>query len=417
MRTGTDHVPDVTKMVAGRPGAPVRDGRAWPLVRLGEVARFHNGRAFKPAEWKDTGIPIIRIQNLNTPDAHYNCFDGDIAPEHAITIGDLLVSWSASLDAYIWRGPDAALNQHIFKVEENPSLVDRLYLYYVLREKMSEIRERIHGATMKHITKPEFLACVVPLPPLDEQRRIAARLDEQMAHAARARAAAEEHLRLARSLLPSILREVFSPATPNRWPLVRLGEVCHFIRGVSFKKHEVRHDAAEGFVPVLRAGNIDDTLNVADDLVWIPDRKVASEQLLRLGDIAICMSSGSPAVVGKTAALQQHWTGTVGAFCGIIRPRANVDPEYLALWLRSADFIEWRDLQARGANIQNLRFSQLSTLEIPLPLLGEQRRIAAELSRRLASVERLAESIRAELAALDALPGALLRGGFGRGGA
>jgi hypothetical protein len=78
----------------------------WRWVRLGDVAEYYNGRAFKPDDWGKTGLPIIRIQNLNSLVAPFHYFAGDVAPHNRVDNDDLLISWSASLDAYIWRrGP------------------------------------------------------------------------------------------------------------------------------------------------------------------------------------------------------------------------------------------------------------------------------------------------------------------------
>lgn len=88
----------------------------WTQTSLGEIARYLNGRAFKPSEWETSGVPIIRIQNLNDPLAKYNYSTKDYDPKFKIIKGDLLFAWSASLGAYIWHGEDAWLNQHIFKV-------------------------------------------------------------------------------------------------------------------------------------------------------------------------------------------------------------------------------------------------------------------------------------------------------------
>ena len=82
---------------------------------------------------------------------------------------------------------------------------------------------------------------------------------------------------------------------------VALGEVTEFIRGVTFDKLDVRTTAAEGTITILRAGNIKTELDAQNDLIWVPVSKVRTEQLLRQNDIAICMSSGSSDVVGKTA--------------------------------------------------------------------------------------------------------------------
>jgi len=159
------------------------------------------------------------------------------------------------------------------------------------------------------------------------------------------------------------------------WPLVPLAVVARLIRGVTFSGAEAQDSPRPNHVPVLRAGNISDRLIVESDLVWVPESRVGPEQRLRLGDIAICMSSGSAAVVGKTAALEQEWDGCVGAFCAIIRPAGYADPRYLAAYLKGSQFTQWRKNQAQGANIQNLRGSELLLVPIPLPPLSEQQRI------------------------------------------
>jgi type I restriction enzyme S subunit len=153
----------------------------WPVARLGDIAQFQNGRAFKPSEWSPAGLPIIRIENLTDPTAPFNRFEGPVDERHLVGDGDLLVSWSASLDAFIWNRGVGVLNQHIFKVNEDRLLLDRSYFFHALRYSMTAIRAQVHGATMQHITKPAFEAVTIPLPPLDEQRRIAAQLRNQLA--------------------------------------------------------------------------------------------------------------------------------------------------------------------------------------------------------------------------------------------
>ena len=72
--------------------------------------------------------------------------------ENVAEPGDLLFAWSGSLDVYRWPGPEALINQHIFKVEENRDLVDRRFLYYALRAVMGTIRSQIHGSTMNNVS-------------------------------------------------------------------------------------------------------------------------------------------------------------------------------------------------------------------------------------------------------------------------
>ena len=175
---------------------------------------------------------------------------------------------------------------------------------------------------------------------------------------------------------------------------VAFGEVCDFVRGVSFDGDEAIDVSKEGYVPILRAGNIGDELYIQDDLVWVPEKRVSEEQYFQVGDIAICMASGSPAVLGKTAQLKESFFGSVGAFCGIIRP-TKADPNYIAYWLKSSDFMAWRDSQANGVNIQNLRPNEIREIKIPLPPLTEQKRIASLLARadRLRQLRRTAHHL------------------------
>ena len=191
-----------------------------------------------------------------------------------------------------------------------------------------------------------------------------------------------------------------------------LKDVCSFIRGVGFQKHEVRSSPAPGHLPILRAGNIQGKLDAVNDLVWVPKERVSDEQRMRPGDIAICLSSGSPLVVGKTAQLQGPFDGSVGAFCGIIRPRDSVSARYLGYWFRSAAYLRWRNSQARGANIQNLRFSNLESLTIPWPSLPEQKRITLILTEQMAAVERARAAVGTQLEAAKALGRSLSRETF-----
>ncbi len=150
----------------------------WTYKKLGEVATFINGYAFKPDQWKDSGTPIVRIQNLNNPEAPYNYYDGEVPDKVKIKDGDLLISWSASLGTYIWKGGDAFLNQHIFKVEFNKLDVDKMFLKYAVTSKLDAMAQLVHGATMKHIVKKDFDNTLIPYPSLSVQQSIVSELDK-----------------------------------------------------------------------------------------------------------------------------------------------------------------------------------------------------------------------------------------------
>jgi type I restriction enzyme S subunit len=180
---------------------------------------------------------------------------------------------------------------------------------------------------------------------------------------------------------------------------VQLQEVASVVRGVTFGKGDASDEPRDGYIALLRAGNIRDELDIASDLLWVPEALVGEEQRMRPGDIAICMSSGSSSVVGKSARLCSPWTGAVGAFCALVRPNsALVLPEFLSFYLRSATFRAWTR-QAAGASIKNIRKSDLERLRLSIPPLDEQRRIVDILSRAegILRLRREAEKKAAEL--------------------
>lgn len=180
----------------------------------------------------------------------------------------------------------------------------------------------------------------------------------------------------------------------KRWPVKPLSEFAEVIRGVSFDKSQVFDSPGKNLVPILRAGNIQDSLLTDSDLVFVPAQLVSPEQHMRRGDLAVCMSSGSPAIVGKSAHLEGDWAGSVGAFCAIVRFGEELHHRLGSYWFRGSAFMQWRDNNAKGANIQNLRRTELEKLPIPIPPLAEQERIvklldeADELRKLRAQADR-----------------------------
>jgi len=184
------------------------------------------------------------------------------------------------------------------------------------------------------------------------------------------------------------------------WPTRPLRDVATVIRGVSFDKRQVGYEPKKNSIPILRAGNIRDSLLTDSDLIYVPEELVREEQRMRRGDLAVCMSSGSAAVVGKTAHLENDWSGSVGAFCAIVRFNGNLHHRLGSYWFRSPAFLQWRDSKAQGANIQNLRRTELEALSIPVPPMAAQKRIVKlldesdELRKRRAQADhRTAELI------------------------
>lgn len=151
----------------------------WGVRTIGEMFRLINGCAFKPEDWKPSGTPIIRIQNLNDPSAEFNYSQAPVPERNRIDSGDLLFAWSGTLGssfgARVWNGPSGVLNQHIFKVLMDEQQITLPFSLLVLARVEEDIAKRTHGfkASFVHVKKSDLVKVELLLPSLPEQQRIA----------------------------------------------------------------------------------------------------------------------------------------------------------------------------------------------------------------------------------------------------
>lgn len=156
------------------------DGRVnleqWQESTLGELCELGGGHGFRPTDWSDTGMPIIRIQNVRGS-KDFNYFAGDPQPEWVVEPGELLFAWAGvpgvSFGPGIWEGPRAVLNQHIYRVTPRDGVL-RDWLYEVLLYLTPLIERRAHGfkSSLLHIRKQEFTSQRILVPPAAQQEHI-----------------------------------------------------------------------------------------------------------------------------------------------------------------------------------------------------------------------------------------------------
>lgn len=145
-------------------------------TRMGDIATYINGAAFKPKDWSAEGKPIIRIQNLNDPTAEYNHFAGTIDEKYLVHPGEILVSWATHLEAYLWNGEESWLNQHIFRTVFDKMDVNKTFFLYAANVALKEAFKKAHGfkQTMEHIKRGDFEDAIVYLPDMATQEQFAA---------------------------------------------------------------------------------------------------------------------------------------------------------------------------------------------------------------------------------------------------
>ncbi|NPA92849.1 MAG: restriction endonuclease subunit S, partial [Chloroflexi bacterium] len=175
----------------------------------------------------------------------------------------------------------------------------------------------------------------------------------------------------------------------------KLEDIAEIIRGVSYKKNVSQSFASPGYIPVLRATNIQERkLILHDSLVFVPASIAKEEQYLRPGDSVICISSGSKHLVGKSAMLRSKWKGAFGAFLAVVRPASHVDAQFVGYFLNSPQYQDAVRRLSSGININNLRIRDLAKIRLPLPPLPEQRRIVAKIEALFSRLDAAEEGLR-----------------------
>ena len=159
-----------------------------------------------------------------------------------------------------------------------------------------------------------------------------------------------------------------------------LSDIMTQVRGLSYSKKDSTDVYDEGKIAVLRAGNIYESKIIEKDYVFVPKTLVKEKQYLRRGDILIAASSGSISVVGKAAMVSENMDASFGAFCKVLRPdKDKVDLHYFKHFFETDYYKRTIKSLAEGANINNLKTEHFDNLNIPLPPLEEQKKIAAIL--------------------------------------
>lgn len=126
--------------------------KGWEYKKLKDLCRVINGRAYKNTEFKEEGIPIVRIQNL-TGGGKTVFSDLDLPQDKLIEKEDFIYAWSATFGPYIWRGPKSIYHYHIWKMDVDETIISRYFLYLTMFRKTESMKSAGTGSIFTHLTK------------------------------------------------------------------------------------------------------------------------------------------------------------------------------------------------------------------------------------------------------------------------
>ena len=432
---------------------------SWGRVLLGDIATIQNGFPFKSSQFtRDEGMPLIRIRDVGGDSSDTN-YVGAYDPAFIVKAGDLLIGMDGDFNCARWRGPDGLLNQRVCRVILKSDIYHPKLLDYALPGYLKAINDMTSSVTVKHLSSKSIAEIPLPLPPMDQQKRIVAeiekqfsRLDEAVANLKRVKAnlkrykaavlkdavegrLVETEAELARregrsyetgaQLLQRILetrrsqwkgkgkyKEPVAPDTsdlpelPEGWVWALLNQLSDVVRGGSPRPAgDPRYFG--GPVPWITVGPL--TADESDYLHRVPEGlTLEGKERSRYiePDTLLLTNSGATLGVPKISLIGGCINDGVAALLDVDYPLKR----YLVNFLRTKTMSMRRINQ--GAAQPNLNTSIIKAMIVPLPPEAEQQRIIAEVDRRLSLLRETEALVDANLQRAERLRQSILANAF-----
>lgn len=406
--------------------------QGWDFRILGEVCKLRNGYAFKSAEYlKENGIPIIRISDIGDGKVDItNCVrinENEEFENYRVNRNEILVAMSGATTGKfgIYRGDEKVYqNQRVGKFEIlYKEVLNNSYLLYLLYSLKNKILKDAYGGAQPNISSGKVEELPILLPPLAEQHRIVAKIEELFSSLDKG----IESLKTAQAQLKTYRQAVLKWAfegrltnenvkdgeLPEGWKWEISGNL--FVYVTSGSRGWAKYYATDGAV-FLRMGNLDHNtilLDLSDiQRVKLPEQVEGTRTRVQTDDILISITAD----VGMIGLVPDKFPESyINQHVALARPKENlINPKYIAWYLSSEQNgqKQFRVLQ-RGATKVGLGLDDIKSIHVPLPLnLPEQSLIVTEIEKRLSVCDKLEESIAQSLTQAEALRQSILKKAF-----
>lgn len=396
----------------------------WKWVKLGEViSEAQTG--FACGQRDSQGVIQLRMNNVDTwGNISFIEFirvpaDSDTINRYRLLPNDVmfnntnsteLVGKSALFNSY---DEEVVFSNHFTRLRTNiHSLTPELLVAWLNHKWQEGVFARICNRWIGQsgIKSDKLLSLKLPLPPLPEQKRIAAILREQLSSVDRARKAAEERLEAIKALPTAFLRRVFpqyGQPLPEGWKWVKLTEL-------SIKIDYGYTASADYTIKSPKFLRITDIQNGNVNWRIVPgcsiEPSLINDYQLMNGDIVFARTG---ATTGKSFQIIDPPEAVFASY--LIRVKVDqkkIYSDFLYAFFQSDGY--WNVINAgmRGGALAGFNASMLKNVEIPITILPEQRRIVSIIKDQIVSVEKARKAAEEELKTINAIPAAILRKAF-----
>ncbi len=378
----------------------------WKIIKLKYIGKYINGYAFKPIDWEDRGLPIIRIQDLTKSNEKPNYYNGKLDEKYYIKNGDILVSWAATLNAFVWNNGNGWLNQHIFKVIPNSTIIDKKFCYWLLKLAMQHLNnDNKHGIVMQHVTLDVFNNFEMPIGSVREQDKISNYLNKKIIKIdniiKKTSESIEDYKLFKQSMITKVVTKGLNQKTkmkdsgidfigkiPKHWNIKTIRYLGKCQNGISKSSDYF----GEYDYPFVNYGDVYNNYELPRNYSNFVNSSESDRKLysVEYGDVFFTRTSETIEEIGLSATCLEDVKAAV--FSGfLIRFRPNnineLYPEYSKFYFRSdihrKFFVKEMNIVTRASLGQDL----LKKLPVILPSIEEQKEIANFLNKKCGEIE------------------------------
>ncbi len=381
--------------------------KGWEIKKLGEVLKIQNGYAFNSKLFTtETGTPLIRIRDIKKGIDTETKFNGLYDRKYEVNTGDFLIGMDGEFGCYEWKGDLALLNQRVCRLQNFSNRINSRFLFYGINKYLKAIEEVTSFATVKHISSRQIEAIRMPLPPIEEQQRIVAILDEAFEAIEKAKANAEQNLKNAKELFDSYLQAIFENKGKD-WEEKTLGEISkEFGRGKS--KHRPRNwdKLYGGDYPFIQTGDIRNCNHVITEYTQTySDIGLAQSKLWPAGTICITIAAN----IAETGVLTFD-ACFPDSVIGLVVNDKFADRDYVEYLLQS--FKSRLQALGKGSAQDNINLKTFENRLFPFPKVSEQQSIVQKLDALSSETKKLEAFYRKKLEDLEELKKSILQKAF-----
>lgn len=375
-------------------------------VRLGNAVCVIMGQApsSKDCNFDANGTPFVKVGEFGISRPIIR--EWTTNPLRMAARTDILLCVVGATCGKINLGENCAIGRSVAAIRPNTEVLDQMYLYYFMQTLVETLRTGAVGAAQTVISKEMINEVLIPLPPLPEQHRIVAILDEAFDAIATAKANTEQNLRNARALFESYLEGVFSQRGDG-WVDRTLDEVCVVERGSSPRPIKEYFTTSPDGVNWIKISDTEE----GGKYVFSTAQKITAEgakqsRLVKEGDFILTnsMSYGRPYIMKTSGYIHDGWF--------VLRLSSALDTDYFYDLLSSRLVQNQFMSLASGSVVKNISGDLVKRTVLPIPPLEQQRVIVEKVETIRAETQRLESLYQQKLTALDELKKSLLNQAF-----